>query len=250
MKKPAFIFVLFFTVSLGRITAQNLVDIDPILIQLNGKIFNKDDGLPVPYVHVVNMRTHGGTTTDYKGNFSMEMLNVDTLGVSSMGFMKEYISVPPNHHPDSLFAIWLRPIRFAIREVEVKGKSNAMQMEGISTGKPIDIDPELRGDAYNTKPPWYAAVFSPASFIQYHTSRREKEKREVRKVIVSEKRWEFLSQYYNKDIVMGLTGLNEQEADSFMIYFNSKGMLNETDNEYEVRDAILQQYKLYQQEIE
>jgi hypothetical protein len=250
MKKTAFLFALFFTVVLVQTFAQDLADIDPILIHLNGKILNREDGLPVPYVHVVNMRTHGGTTTDYRGNFSMEILNVDTLGISSMGFVREYITIPPKHHPDSVFTIWLRPIRFAIGEVEVKGKSNAVQMEGISTGKPVDIDPELRGDAFNSKPPWYAAVFSPASFIQYHTSRKEREKREVRKVMVSEKRWEYLSQYYNKDIVMDLTGLDEAEADSFMIYFNSKGMLNQTDNEYEVRDAILQEFELYRKEKE
>ena len=246
MKNLILILVLLFAVGLRRTVAQNFPDIDPILIQLKGKVLNKGDGLPVPYVHVVNMRTHGGTTTDMRGSFSMEMLNVDSMGISAMGFMKEYVHIPASHHPDSLFVIWLRPIRFAIQEVEVTGKNNSIQMEGISTGKPVDINPELRGDAFNTKPPWYAAIFSPASFLQYHISRKEKDKREARKAIVDEKRWEYLSQYYSKDIVMGLTGLNEEEADTFMIYFNSKGMLNETDNEYEVREAILQQYEFYQ----
>lgn len=248
MKNRIFIFVLLLAAGLENAVAQNLIDIDPILIHLEGKILNKEDGLPVPYVHVVNLRTHGGTTTNTQGKFSMEMLNVDTLAISAMGFMKEQVNVPPAHHPDSVFTIWLRPIRFAIGEVEVKGKSNALNMEGISTGKPDDIDPELRGDAFNTKPPWYAAVFSPASFLQYHVSRREREKREVRKVMVDEKRWEYLSQFYNKEMVMELTGLDEEEADSFMIYFNSKGILNETDNDYEVRDAILEQFELYTQE--
>ncbi|HKJ43946.1 MAG TPA: hypothetical protein VKA27_17745, partial [Sunxiuqinia sp.] len=91
-------------------------------------------------------------------------------------------------------------------------------------------------------------IFAPASFIQYYTSRREKQKREVRKVMVSEKRWEHLSKFYNKDIVMKLTGLDEAEADSFMVYFNSKGILNETNNDYQVREAIKQQFQLYQQE--
>ncbi|WP_339734303.1 carboxypeptidase-like regulatory domain-containing protein [uncultured Sunxiuqinia sp.] len=251
MKKMIFIFTLFFAlVGGGPLVAQDLIGIDPILIHLNGQVLNQDDGLPVPYVHVVNMRNHAGTTTNSQGRFSMEMLNVDSLAVSAMGFMKEYVHVPPKHHPDSLFTIWLRPIRFAIGEVEVKGRSNAISMEGISTGKPVDIDPELRGDAFNTKPPWYAAVFSPASFLQYHISRKERQKREVRSAIISEKRWEYLSQYYSKEIVMELTGLNEEEADSFMIYFNSKGILNEVNNNYQVREAILEQFELYQQEME
>ncbi|WP_299583256.1 carboxypeptidase-like regulatory domain-containing protein [uncultured Sunxiuqinia sp.] len=246
------IILLPFLLSLFAVrgTAQDLADIDPILIQLKGQVLNRDDGLPVPYVHVVNLRTHGGTTTNSEGKFVMDMLNIDSLAISAMGFMKEYVQVPPKHHPDSLFVIWVRPLRFAIGEVEVKGKSNKVNMEGISTGKPVDIDPELRGDAFNTKPPWYAAVFSPASFIQYHVSRKEKQKRQVRSAIVSEKRWEYLSQYYSKEIVMELTGLDEAEADSFMIYFNSKGILNEVNNNYQVREAILNQYELYKQEQE
>lgn len=246
------IILLPFLLSLFAVrgTAQDLADIDPILIQLRGQVLNRDDGLPVPYVHVVNLRTHGGTTTNSEGKFVMDMLNIDSLAISAMGFMKEYVQVPPKHHPDSLFVIWVRPLRFAIGEVEVKGKSNKVNMEGISTGKPVDIDPELRGDAFNTKPPWYAAVFSPASFIQYHVSRKEKQKRQVRSAIVSEKRWEYLSQYYSKEIVMELTGLDEAEADSFMIYFNSKGILNEVNNNYQVREAILNQYELYKQEQE
>lgn len=247
MKNLILLFTFVFAASFGKAVAQDMADIDPILIQLKGQIVNKDDGLPVPYVNIVNMRTHGGTTSDFRGAFSLEMLNVDSLGISAMGFMKEYIRIPPQHNPDSLFVVWLRPIRFAIKEVEVKGKSNAIDM-GVSTGKPSDIDPELRGDAFNSKPPWYAAIFAPASFIQYHTSRKEKEKREVRKAMITEKRWEYLSNYYNKDMVMNLTGLNEIEADSFMIYFNKKGMLNEVDNDYEVREAILEQYELYKKE--
>jgi hypothetical protein len=207
-----------------------------------------EDSLPVPYVHVVNMRNHGGTTTDARGNFSLEMLNVDSLGISAIGFMKEFAHVPLPYKKDSVLTIWIKPIRFAIGEVEVNGKSNELHMKGLGTGKPVDIAPELRGDAFNSKPPWYAAIFAPASFLQYYISRREKEKREVRKVMVSEKRWEHLSQFYNKDVVKELTGLEGSEADSFMVYFNSKGILNETNNNYQVREAILHQFNLYRKE--
>lgn len=248
MKNLTFILALLFSIYFGQAVAQDYTDVDPYLIELKGKILSKEDSLPVPYVHVVNMRNHGGTTTDARGNFSLEMLNVDSLGISAIGFMKEFVHVPLPYNADSTFTIYISPIRFAIGEVEVKGKSNELHFKNLGTGKPVDIDPELRGDAFNSKPPWYAAIFAPASFIQYYTSRREKEKREVRKVMVSEKRWEYLSKYYNKDIVMELTGLDEAEADSFMVYFNSKGMLNETDNDYEVREAIKHQFRLYQQE--
>lgn len=241
-------FLLILVLSLLKVNAQDLADIDPILIRLKGKVVSTEDGIPVPYAHIVNMRTHGGTTTDARGNFSMEMLNVDSLGLTAMGFMKEYIKIPPYHPEDSIFVILAKPIRYAIREVEVKGKANKVDMEGVGTGKPVDIDPELRGDSYNTKPRWYNALFSPASFLQYHLSRKEKEKRNTRKAIMDEKRWEFVSQFYNKEMVMALTGLEEMEADTFMIYFNSKGLLNYTNNDYQVREAILKEFELYKKE--
>ncbi len=247
MKKLAYILVLLHLAMF--LPAQGQDDlIDPVLLHLKGKLVSKDDGLPVPYAHVVNMRTHGGTTTDSQGRFSMEVLNVDSLAISAMGFLKEYAHIPPFHNEDSLLVIHVNPIRYAIGEVKVTGQANKVNMDGISTGKPVDIDPQLRGDAFNSKPPWYAAIFSPASFLQYHISRKEKQKREVRAAIISDKQWEYLSQFYNKEVVMSLTGLNEPDADTFMIYFNSKSVLTPRSTEYDVREAILKQFEQYQQE--
>jgi hypothetical protein len=90
-----------------------------------------------------------------------------------------------------------------------------------------------------------AAVFNPVSFVQYYASKREREKRETRKAILTEKHWEILSQYYNKELVMELTGLSDSAADDFMYYFNSKEVLDFTSTEYDVRNAIKEQYKMY-----
>ncbi|MEN6454520.1 MAG: carboxypeptidase-like regulatory domain-containing protein [Prolixibacteraceae bacterium] len=222
--------------------------IDPVLIQLKGTLVNTDDGLPVPYASVVNMRTHGGTTTDSRGRFTLEMLNVDSLSISAIGFMKQYVQIPVKQHQDSLLVVKMRPVRYAIGEVKVTGEAKKLNMDGVATGKPVDISPELRGDAYNKKPSWLAALFSPASFLQYHLSRSEKEKRNVREAMISEEQWEYLSQFYNKEMVMTLTGLNEQEADSFMVYFNSKSVLSPTSTEYDVRAAIIKEFENYKKE--
>jgi len=232
------------------VTAQDDDLIDPVLIQLKGTLVNKEDGSPVPYASVVNMRTHGGTTTDSRGRFTLEMLNVDSLSISAMGFMKEYVSIPPRQHKDSLLIVQVRPVRYAIGEVKVTGESKKVNMDGVGTGKPVNISPELRGDAYNKKPSWLAALFSPASFLQYHLSKSEKEKRNVRQAIITEQQWEYLSQYYNKEMVMTLTGLNEQEADSFMVYFNTKSVLTPNSTEYDVRAAIIREFENYKSETE
>jgi ribosomal protein S15P/S13E len=246
-----YIFTFILLVIMQPVLAQDDDDlIDPVLIQLKGTLVNKDDGSPVPYANIVNMRTHGGTTTDANGRFTLETLNVDSLSISAMGYMKQYVRIPPKQHQDSLLVIQMRPVRYAIGEVKVTGEARKINMDGVGTGKPVNISPELRGDSYNKKPSWLAALFSPASFLQYHFSRSEKEKRNVREAIITEQQWEYLSQYYNKDMVMTLTGLNEEEADSFMVYFNSKSVLAPNSTEYDVRAAILREFENYKKEKE
>ncbi|WP_372774872.1 hypothetical protein [Mangrovibacterium sp.] len=244
----AFSLILLLLIGLPQASKAQDDLIDPVLIFLKARLVDKDDGSPVGYAHIVNLRTRGGTTTNMQGYFSMEILNVDSLAISAMGYMKEYVHIPPFHPEDSVLTIYARPLRIAIGEVEVTGEGRKVNMDGVSTGKPSDIAPELRGDAFDKKPSVLAAIFSPASFLQYHLSSREKEKREVRAAMISDAQWQRLSQYYNKEVVMHLTGLNNAEADTFMIYFNQKNVLSTHSREYDVREAILKQYDLYQQE--
>ena len=240
------LFILFIVTL--RLSAQETDEIDPMPLRLRGQVLNLDDEMPVPYAFVVNLRTHQGVTTNEQGYFSMDILNIDSLQISSLGFSKMTMRIPPDYLEMNVLIIYAKPVRFALPEVNVKGEQLKVNMDGVPVGKKLNIDPELRGDAFNKKPSVLAAVFNPASFIHYYTSKREKEKRETRKAIVTEKKWEYLSQYYNKELVMELTGLNEFQADSFMIYFNSKGYLSELSTEYQVRDAIKETYKLYRQE--
>ncbi len=174
----------------------------------------------------------------------MELLNIDSLEVTSVGFQKTIIIVPPDYNGTELLIFTMNPVNYLVGEVEVSGdKPQAGQ--GLGTGKPTEIPPELRGDAFNEKPPVIAALFNPISYWQYYLSRREREKREVREAVLLEKNWEMHSKNYNKEIVMKLTGLNEPQADTFMVWFNSQNVLPYTATEYEVRTAIKEYFKIF-----
>jgi hypothetical protein len=141
----------------------------------------------------------------------------------------------------------LNPVSYSVGEVEVKGESQSLDL-GLGTGKPVEIPTELRGDAYNEKPPIIAALFNPISYWQYHLSRREREKRDVREAMALQQNWEMHAQNYNKEMVMMLTGANEAEADSFMVWFNAQNVLPYTATEYEVRASIKYYYEMYLEE--
>ncbi len=243
MHTVAFLF-LFLLLSV-TVSSQTVDEVDPMPIRLKGQVLNLEDETPVPNAIVINLRTHNTISADLQGRFMMDMLNIDSLSVSSLGFSKSIAHVPAKYNEMNVLIIYAKPIRFALPDVTVSGQQKKVNIDGVPVAKKNDIAPELRGDAYSKRPPVIAALFTPASFLQYHLSKSEREKRETRKAIVSEKQWQIISQFYNKELVMQLTGLNNAQADNFMIYINSKGLLNQMTNEYDVRNIIKEQYKGY-----
>jgi len=248
MKYRKQIFLFIFLLITVRLIAQDTDEPDPMPIRLKAQILNLADESPVPYVFVLNFRTHTGVTTDEMGRFTMDMLNVDSLSLSSLSFTKMTVRVPSNYKEGNVQTFYLKPIRYVIPEVQVEGSQKSVNMEGVPVGKKLDIDPALRGNAFNEKPPILAAFFNPLSFIQYYASKKEQEKREVRKAILTEQHWEQLSKLYTKAVVKELTGLNDEKADELMIYINTKGLLSGMSNEYDVRNTIKEQYQLFKTE--
>ncbi len=245
MKFTAFLLLFGFLLSVSGILAQDDVDlIDPMLIKLQGRIISAADSLPVPYANIINNRTHSGTITNTDGRFSLEMLNIDSLIVTSVGFENGLIKVPSNYTGYGTITFTLLPRNYAIGEVDVAGEKPKVDL-GFEVGTASDIAPELRGDAFNEAPPIVAAFFNPISYWQYYLSRKEKRKRAVRREMVIQKNWEMHSQNYNKEKVMLLTGMNDLEADSFMIWFNGQDVLPYLSSEYQIRATVIEYFHYY-----
>ena len=243
------LFCVLMVCKTGRISAQETsIDIDPILIRLKAQVISKGDSMPVPYANIINYRNRSGASANASGHFSLEMLNIDTLVVSAMGFKTLTARIPRFFSPENTLIIFLEPVIYPLPEVLVSGDKARVNMESIPIGKQTDVPVELRGDAFNERPPVIAALFNPLSYWQYYLSRKEIQKRKVREAISLEKYWEMHSRNYNKEVVMLLTGLNEAQADDFMIWFNAQNVLPYTSTEYEVRAAIRDYFMLYARE--
>jgi hypothetical protein len=222
-------------------------EVDPMLINFKAQIISAADSSAVPYANIINNRTHSGTITNGEGFFFLEMLNIDSLVISSVGFEKAVLKVPRNYSEYDVFTFIMKPVNYAVGEVKVTGEKQKVDL-GFETGTPINIAPELRGDAFNEAPPILAAFFNPISYWQYYLSKKEKRKRDVRDAMVLEQNWELHSKNYNKEKVMMLTGLKETEADTFMIWFNGQNVLRYTATEYEIRASVIEYYQLYKLE--
>ncbi|WP_321997935.1 hypothetical protein [Draconibacterium orientale] len=216
--------------------------VDPMLIELKAKILSSSDSSAVPYANIINHRTHSGTITNGDGIFTLEMLNIDSLEITSVGYKTFILKVPSYYTGYEMLTFYMDPVLYNVGEVTVEGE--ARQLDYFEHGNPTDLDPTLRGDAFNEKPPIIAALVSPLSFAQYY-GKREKRKRQVREDMAIMKNWDMHSKNYNKEMVMKLTGLNEAYADTFMMWFNGQNVLPYTASEYQVRESVVQYYKLF-----
>jgi hypothetical protein len=221
--------------------------IDPILVHLKGRIINSADSTGVPYATIINNRNRSGTITNNDGFFSMDVLNIDSLIITSVGYQRKVLYLPHHYMGYETLTFTLNPVSYAVGEVDVKGEKPRVAGD-LGTGKPVDIPMELRGDAFNERPPILAALFNPISYWNYYLSAREREKRDVREAMALQKHWEMHSQNYNKEMVTKLTGLQEAAADTFMMWFNSLNVLPYTSTEYEVRASIIYYFERYQEE--
>ncbi len=239
------IFILLFVLTGFSGFAQvDSEEVDPMLINFKARVISAADSSAVPYANIINNRTHGGTITNNEGYFTLEMLNIDSLIITSVGYEHAVLKVPRYYSEYDVFTFVMLPMNYAVGEVQVTGEKQRVDM-GIGSGKSIDLAPELRGDAFNDAPPILAAFFNPVSYWQYYLSKKEKRKRKVRNSMALEKNWEMHSKNYNKEKVMMLTGLNEMQADSFMIWFNNENVLPYTSTEYQIRASVIEYYHYY-----
>lgn len=223
-------------------------EVDPMLIELKAKILSVADSSGIPYANIILHRTHSGTITNGEGQFSLEMLNIDSLEVTSVGYEKTILKIPGYYTGFEVLTFYMQPILYNVGEVTVEGKSQ--QLDYFEHGTPTELDPTLRGDAFNEKPPVLAAFFNPISYWQYHLSKKEKRKRKVREDMAVMHNWEMHSRNYNKEMVIKLTGLNEAYADTFMMWFNGQNILPYTANEYQIREAIVDQFQVFKLDYE
>jgi hypothetical protein len=240
--------IIFFMFFLGFIQIKAQV-IDLYVANIKGVITSAENGEPIPFAHVINPREHAGTTSNADGFFSINMLTEDTLTIRSMGYV-EYKFTLKEFTPKEQYEIVMKPLSYELNEISVNGNQSMRKQLGLPDAETLDIPIELRGNDYNKKPPLIAAFLSPISFLNYHLSDKEKEKRETLKAIKNNEEWLQFSTYFNLDNIKRLTGLDNEEADNFMVYCNMNNRLPFFASQLEIEFQIMDLYFKYKKEKE
>lgn len=99
------------------------------LIQFSGVVMTSDSLKTIPFVNIVNLQTHRGTTSDYLGFFSFVSSPGDTVVFSSIGYKRKHFIIPDSllsskysiiqlltqdtfHLPETIVYPWPTPEQF------------------------------------------------------------------------------------------------------------------------------------------
>ena len=209
------------------------------MINVKGQLIDAITKEGVGYAQILNMRVRGGTMADALGNFSIQADPSDTLTFKSLGYTDKKVAVREIvGSGKEAVKISLSPIRILLGEIAVEGTGPKVNMNGIPVGKSVAVPVELRSDYFASKPKTLTAIFKPMSFLAYHFSKDEKEKRATLVAIRSERDWQLLSLVYNKDVIQKISGLSGDALEDFMLYCNAFNALPVNATSYDVEKRI------------
>ncbi len=188
--------------------------------------------------------------TDEKGEFRNTFSKSDSLKVFGLGYSPQVIRVSEFNDSVQQKVIHLGRKIYMIGTVDVASdrELHLNLPKDINLGGEDDLPAALKGDSYNKKPPVMAAVVNPLSYVNYYTSKREREKRDMRRVLVQNEEQEKIKEFYNRDIVKEVSGYEGEMLDKFMIYCNINIKLSPDSNPIFIRMKIAELLEKFEEE--
>jgi hypothetical protein len=201
--------------TLGCLFSIVLVQIARAQVTVTGVITDKDNKLVLPYASVFNKNTNKRATSDQGGFYKIAANRNDILVFSFLGYKSDTIRVLESSGTETL-NIKLEVEGQVLRGVEVKAEYSPYQLDSIARREQYGnilnrSDNNLIGGNGNT-PEGFGITFSPIS----RYSRKEKQKREFKKLFEKMEREKFIDSRYTPLLVSQVTGLKGDSLQLFM----------------------------------
>ena len=105
---------------------------------IKGYIVSADSLTPIPQAHILSELSHFGTTSDFDGKFSIRTREIDTLRISSIGFITKYININHDSIDANNFRISLQRDTIILDEIKVTPYYNFSTVKEIVRNAPIE----------------------------------------------------------------------------------------------------------------
>ena len=188
---------------------------------VKGRVIDLYTRKPLENVHVINMTTFFGTTTDENGFFRIEAAQNDSLYISSVGYKNTNVVVSPNMLKREYTPFYISPTVYDLDEVVIRSnhltcilevdirsldpvfESKAVKLANIKTSENIDLSAAKRLNPLNP------VEFINSFFSQDKKLRKMKEENEVANM---------LAERYDRDFLRNALGMTQEELEELLLY--------------------------------
>ncbi len=224
-------------------------------VWLHGKVVSSLDSIPIPLAQLASYKKVNLFAADSIGEFRVILSESDSIKVIALGFEPRVFYLDSLAiDPDQMIYLPLDQATYQIQQVDINfykaysGHSARLkelrrqQME-MNLGLPADIKlgkmvREVPADiqpVFEKKPPVYAALVHPLSFVHYHTSKSEKRKKKMIKLLKDEKQRNMLS----PELIKTISGYKGKELEQFIVYCNANIAFTASDNETSIKYKVI-----------
>ena len=155
---------------------------------IKGEIVSADSLAPILQAHILSELSHFGTTSDFEGKFSIQTREIDTLRISSVGFVTKYININHDSIDANNFRITLQRDTIVLDEIDVTPYYNFSTVKEIIRNAPIEKPFIVKGvndnieDFLYQKPkkiPDDKGILSPIQTLYNRFNKKERLKRKL-----------------------------------------------------------------------
>lgn len=163
---------------------------------IKGEIVSADSLTPIPDAHILSELSHYGTTSNFDGKFQMPIKEIDTLRISSVGFVTQYIHINYDSINANDFRILLQRDTILLEEIKVTPYYNFSTVKEIVRTAPmvtpmhvvkeIDINTNIQNYYYNktkdlpkTRGTWTIVFYNPIKKTYNRFNKKERLKRKL-----------------------------------------------------------------------
>ena len=155
---------------------------------IKGSVISADSLTPIPQAHILSELSHYGTTSDFDGRFQITIKEIDTLRISSVGFVTKYIHINYDSIDANNFRILLQRDTILLDEIDVTPYYNFSTVKEIVRTAPIEKPFIVKGVNDNIEKVLYQkpkkipddkGILSPIQTLYNRFNKKERLKRKL-----------------------------------------------------------------------
>ncbi len=153
-----------------------------------GRILSADSLSPIPDAHILSEMSYYGTTSDINGKFSMLIRENDSLKISSVGFVTQYINIKYDSIDANNFNIVMQRDTIILQEIEVLPYLDYYTVKEITSKIPAEKPYIIKGVNDNIESVLYQkpkeipddkGILSPIQTLYNRFNKKERFKRKL-----------------------------------------------------------------------